>query len=177
MIGTIGVILPFSLYKILFYFRALLWESIIRLFPLPHLQSLPYCNAIARPLRNGRPPHRPPPFYVTHHTILVIAISCKGQYSSSTSTQRTTWSRCPCTSTLAYVHEGSEFTHCGSLVAAGHLERDDLKQNVCVGEERVLVNSPCKDKHHLIMQERDACLHWKWFSRRMYICIYINIYI
>jgi len=28
--------------------------------PPPHLQSLPYCNTIARPLRSIRPPHRPP---------------------------------------------------------------------------------------------------------------------
>jgi len=49
-----------SLYKILFYFEALLWEIIIRLLPVPHLQSLPYCNTIAQPLRNVRPPTDPP---------------------------------------------------------------------------------------------------------------------
>jgi len=27
--------------------------------PLPHLQSLPYCNTVARPLRNIRPPTAP----------------------------------------------------------------------------------------------------------------------
>ena len=48
-----------SLYKILFHFKALLWKSIILLLPLPpHLQSLPYCSTIARPLRNTPPPHR-----------------------------------------------------------------------------------------------------------------------
>jgi len=49
-----------SLYTILFYFKALLWESIILLLPPPHLQSLPYCNTIARPLRNIRPATDPP---------------------------------------------------------------------------------------------------------------------
>jgi len=44
----------------------------------PHLQSLPYCNTIARPLHNMRPP-TDPPFYAIHHTILVMAVSCKGQ--------------------------------------------------------------------------------------------------
>jgi len=39
--------LPLSLYKILFHFKALLWESINFLSPPPHLQSLPYCNTIA----------------------------------------------------------------------------------------------------------------------------------
>jgi len=44
----------------------------------PPLQSLPYCNTNARPLRNIRPP-TDPPFYAIHHTILVMTISCKGQ--------------------------------------------------------------------------------------------------
>jgi len=50
-------VLRISLYKRLFYFKALLWETIILILPPPHLQSLPYCNSIARPLRNLRPPH------------------------------------------------------------------------------------------------------------------------
>jgi len=45
----------------------------------PLLQSLPYCNTIARPMRNIRPPIDLPPFNAMHHTILVMAISCKGQ--------------------------------------------------------------------------------------------------
>ena len=45
-----------GLHKILFHFKALLLESIILLLPPPHLQSLPYCNTIARPLRNIRAP-------------------------------------------------------------------------------------------------------------------------
>jgi len=64
--------------KILFYFKALLWESIILLLALPHLQSLPYCNTIGRPFRNIRPPPTPLS-YAIHHTILAMAISCKGQ--------------------------------------------------------------------------------------------------
>jgi len=48
--------LPLSLYKILFPFKAVLWESICLLLPPPHWQSLPYCITIARPLRNIRPP-------------------------------------------------------------------------------------------------------------------------
>jgi len=54
----------FSLYKILFHLNALLWESIILLAPPPHLQSLPYSNTIARPLRNIRPSTDPP--YACH---------------------------------------------------------------------------------------------------------------
>ena len=49
----------FSLYKILFHFKTVVWESIILVLP-PHLQSLPYCNTIAGPLRNIRPPTDPP---------------------------------------------------------------------------------------------------------------------
>jgi len=45
--------LRLSFHKILFYFKALLCESIILLCP-PHLQSPPYCNTHARPLRNIR---------------------------------------------------------------------------------------------------------------------------
>jgi len=40
-----------SLYKILFYFKALLFKSII-LLPPPPVQRLPYCNTIARPFHN-----------------------------------------------------------------------------------------------------------------------------
>ena len=67
-----------SLYKILFHFKASVWESIILVLPPRHLQSLPYCNTIVRLLRNIRHPPTPP-FYVIRHTILVMAISCKGQ--------------------------------------------------------------------------------------------------
>jgi len=44
---------------------------------LLNLQSLPYCNTIARPLRNIRPPPPTPhpPFDAMHHTILVVAIA------------------------------------------------------------------------------------------------------
>ena len=49
-----------SLYKILFHFKAFLWESMILSLLPSHLQTLPYYNTIASPLRNIRPsPHRP----------------------------------------------------------------------------------------------------------------------
>jgi len=48
-------IAPLSLYKILFHFKALLWESIILSLLSPQLQRLPYCITIVRPLRNIRP--------------------------------------------------------------------------------------------------------------------------
>ena len=67
-----------SLYKILFHFKALLGDSIVFLPPPPHLRSLPYCNTTARPLRNIYPPPTPP-LYAVNPTILVMAISCKGQ--------------------------------------------------------------------------------------------------
>jgi len=51
-----------SLYKIFFPLKAFLWGSILLCPPPPHLQSLPYCNTIARPLRNIRPPTDPPIF-------------------------------------------------------------------------------------------------------------------
>jgi len=60
--------LHFSPYKILFYFQALLWESMILLLSPPHfhLQSLPYYNTIAvvHPFRNIRPRTDPP--FVCH---------------------------------------------------------------------------------------------------------------
>jgi len=48
------------------------------LLPPPHLQSLPYCNTIARPLRNIRPPTNPL-LHAIHHTISLMAILCNGQ--------------------------------------------------------------------------------------------------
>ena len=56
-----------------FYFtlklKALLWESIILLLPPPHLQSLPYCNTIARPFRNILPRTDPPSVCHTPYNI------------------------------------------------------------------------------------------------------------
>jgi len=52
-----------SLYKMLFRFKALLSESNNSFItPPPHLQSLPHCSTIARPLRNIRPPPPTSPF-------------------------------------------------------------------------------------------------------------------
>jgi len=51
------VVRQISLFKILFRFKALLWDSIILLLP-PPLPATPilFCNTIARPLRNIPPP-------------------------------------------------------------------------------------------------------------------------
>jgi len=51
-----------SLYKILFHFKALLWEPIILSLTIPGLTL-----------------HRPPPLYAIQHPILVMAISSTGQ--------------------------------------------------------------------------------------------------
>ena len=67
-----------SLNKTLFYFKALLWESFVILLPPPAAKPTllqHYCTTIAQHTR--RPPT--PPFHAIHHTILVMAISCKGQ--------------------------------------------------------------------------------------------------
>jgi len=66
-----------NLYKILFHFKALLWESTVLLLPLPTYKAY----AIAILLHdhcaiNAHP--RTPPMYAIHHTILCMTISCKG---------------------------------------------------------------------------------------------------
>jgi len=67
-----------GLHKILFHFAAFMWDSI--------LPSLPPPTCIARTIaillhvycaRYDAPPT--PPLYAIHYTILVMAISCKGQ--------------------------------------------------------------------------------------------------
>ena len=55
----------YSRYKIVFHFKALLWESII-LYCHPQLQRLPYCNITVRPVRNIRPPTE---FLFSCHTL------------------------------------------------------------------------------------------------------------
>jgi len=70
----------FSL-KILLHFKAIVGVNHPFIVPL-HLQSLPCCNTIARPLRYIYAPPTDPSFYAVHHTILVMAISCKGQERS-----------------------------------------------------------------------------------------------
>jgi len=67
-----------SLYKILFRFKALLTESIILLLLPPTCEAYP----IAILLHDHRAIYALPPtllLYTIHHTILVKAISCKGQ--------------------------------------------------------------------------------------------------
>ena len=68
-----------SLYKILFYFKALMRESILPVLPSS-------CNAypIAMLLHDLCTIYAPLPtplVYAIHHTTLVMAISCKGQVS------------------------------------------------------------------------------------------------
>ena len=67
------------LYKILFHFKALLWESTILLVPPSTCKAYPIAILLHEHCATYAPPHCPPPFYAIHHTILVIAISCKGQ--------------------------------------------------------------------------------------------------
>jgi len=69
------------LYKILFHFKALVWESFIRLLPPPTCAAYPiaillhdHCAVYAY-----APPADLPLVYAIRHTILVMAISCKGQ--------------------------------------------------------------------------------------------------
>jgi len=67
-----------SLYKILFHFTALVWESIIRVLTPPTCTAYP----IAILLHDYCVIYDPPPtplLYAIHHTILVMTISCKGQ--------------------------------------------------------------------------------------------------
>jgi len=69
---------PPSLYKILFHFAAFMWKKSSFYCPLP--PALPallrhYCTSIAQDTTLPRPP----PLYAINHTILVMAISCKGQ--------------------------------------------------------------------------------------------------
>ena len=51
-----------SLYKILFHFKASVWESIILVLPPRHLQSLPYCSfsvGVYHPCIAPPPPAKP----------------------------------------------------------------------------------------------------------------------
>jgi len=70
--------IPVSLYKILFHFTALVWESIILVLLPPTCKAYPiaillhdYCAIYD--------PSPTPLLYAIHHTILVMTISCKGQ--------------------------------------------------------------------------------------------------
>ena len=67
-----------GLYKILFYFKALLWELIILLLPLPPAKPTLlqyYCTTIAQ--------YTTPPVtsrvYAIYHAILGMATSCEGR--------------------------------------------------------------------------------------------------
>ena len=76
---TSGAAASLSLYKILCCCKAVLWESIIFALPPPtckaYLTLQYYCTIIA----HHTPPLPTPLLYAIHLTILVMAISCKGQ--------------------------------------------------------------------------------------------------
>jgi len=70
----------FGLNKILFHFKALLWQSIILLLPPPTYKAYPIAILLHDHCAiHARPPT--PPVYAIRHTIFVMAISCKGQMS------------------------------------------------------------------------------------------------
>ena len=74
-----------SLNKRLIHFKALLWESIILLLPPPAAKPTllqHYCTTIAQ----YTPPPPSPPSLAILYAILVMAISCKGQHTSSAQT-------------------------------------------------------------------------------------------
>jgi len=60
--------------------RGLLCTNRSSLYCPPPLHCPRYCNTFAWLLRTIRPlpPPSQPPLYATHHTILVMAIACKG---------------------------------------------------------------------------------------------------
>ena len=66
---TGNTVLQLSLYKILFQSKVLSLETIHLFIAPPHLLRLPFCNTIARLLRNIRPPTDPPSVCHTLYTI------------------------------------------------------------------------------------------------------------
>ena len=50
----------FSLYKILFQFKALLWNAVILSLPLPPLAKPTLLQCYCTPIAQYTPPHRPP---------------------------------------------------------------------------------------------------------------------
>jgi len=85
---VVSIRLPVSLHKILLTSRLLYTNK----FSSYHLHCWNYCNTIARLLRKIRRPPPTPFVYAIHHTILVMAISCKGQAASEQSeTRRRNW--------------------------------------------------------------------------------------
>jgi len=109
-----------GLYKILFRFKAVLWESlhppfICKAYPITILLHDHWAIYALLPTLL---------LYAVSHTILVMAISCKGQCPArrSDSTASFLYSkRRPPQSKLAHIHEQSKFTDSAYLVAAGHL--------------------------------------------------------
>ena len=69
----------FSLYKRVFYFTALLWESIILVLPPPTTcKAYPTALLLHDCCAIYDPPSTPL-LYAIHHTILAMTILCKGQ--------------------------------------------------------------------------------------------------
>ena len=70
---------PLILYKILFHFKALSSESIILLLPHSTCKAYPIALLLHDHWAIYAPITTPPPPLCHTHTILVMAISCKGQ--------------------------------------------------------------------------------------------------
>jgi len=135
-------VLLLSLYKILFHFKALLWESIILLCPHPPAKPTLlqyYCASIAQ----YTSPHRPPLWYVIHYTILVMAVSCKGQAVAQglrASISTLAFTRCSFTSNLLCTHQASLHSKCIAHTIARRLhdycEIYDPPLDLCKGSQQ-----------------------------------------
>jgi len=77
--GGGGGVKGVSLYTILFHFKDFMWESMILSLLPPTCKPYHITILLHHHCAIYAPP-TDPPFYNIHHTILVIAISCKGQF-------------------------------------------------------------------------------------------------
>jgi len=70
-----------TLYQIFVYFESFVHESTVLSFlPPPCIAHTVAILLHDHCAMYAPPPHRPPLLYAIHHTILVMTISCKGQF-------------------------------------------------------------------------------------------------
>jgi len=81
-------VLRISLYKRLFYFKALLWETIILILPPPTCKAYPIAILLHGHCAIYAPPTPNSPLYATHHTLLGMAILCIGKNACCSPVQR-----------------------------------------------------------------------------------------
>ena len=130
----------------------------------PHLPSLPYCNIIARPLRNIRPPTDPPFVYHTPYNIgddYRVEANAPGAGRHVKHWLCGAIGLCSCTASCTQMHAGGAAS-CGiggaQLTVTGHWQPPRRDGNTGTGVARVYAWASLRVTRYILYLLRGLCV-------------------